>query len=127
LDADGKIIADSEKREEMARQLSEVLSKCREVDLTPNEILAIVHGLVLGQNEILIEGLLLERLTDDEAATVLRITYGGLSDDGTFSFVTRRKSWQVYQLCEDAGISRDEVTISPEGKWLRVSIEKLQS
>lgn len=127
MDDDSEIIAASEKREELARQLTDLLSQCRQVDLTTTEILAIVHRLILGEDEIFIEGLLLERLTDDEAATVLRITYGGLPGDGTLSFVTRRDRRQVYELCEDAGIDRDEVTISYEGKSLRVSIGKLQS
>jgi len=115
-----------ERREEAVQQLKEVLLRCHESDLTTNEILAVVRPLLLGNDGLFIEGALLEHLSDDEASTVLRLLYEGLADDAAFTFIARRNPAQVHALCDDAGISRDEVTISAEASQLRVTIQKLQ-
>ena len=127
MDDDGDIIAEVEQREAAIRQLQDALSACRRADLDANEILAVVRPQVVPEDGILIEGFLVERLTDDEASTVLRILHGALRDDALFTFVARRTPAQVHALCDDAGISRGDVTITPEAHYLRVSITKLQS
>lgn len=114
------------RREDAARQLKDVLLRCRESDLTTNEILAIIRPLLLGNDGLLVEGALLEHLSDDEASTVVRLLYEGLADDAAFTFITRRTSAQVHALCADAGISRDEITVTAEASQLRVTIQKLQ-
>ncbi len=123
---DHEVFDESRKREAAVRQLKKVLSRCREVDLTTNEILAVVRSLVLGEDGILIEGGLLERLTDDEATTVIRLLYESLADDATFTFLARRTPAQIHPLCDDAGIRRDERTITVEAHQLRVTIQKVQ-
>jgi hypothetical protein len=122
-----EVVAQVERREEAVRQLKGALLRCRASDLTTNEILAVVRPLLLGDDGILIEGSLVEHLTDDEASTVIRILYGGLSGDATFSFIARRTPAQVYALCDDADISREDLTITAEAHFLRVSITKVQS
>ena len=123
---DADVYAQVEKREEAVRELKRALAYCRDSHLTNNEILAVVQPLLLGQDGILIEGSLLEHLNDDEASTLLRLLYGALSEDATFSFVTRRTPADIHQLCDDAGINREDVTVTAERKQRRVTIEKLQ-
>jgi hypothetical protein len=126
VDDDDVFYAQVEKREEAVRELKRALAYCRDSHLTNNEILAVVQPVLLGQDGVLIEGSLLEHLTDDEASTVLRLLYGSLSEDATFSFVTQRTPADIHQLCDDAGIKQEDVTITAESKRRRVTIEKLQ-
>lgn len=123
---DQQVLDDSEEREEAVQQLKRVLSKCREVDLTTNEILAVIRPLLLGEEGILIEGRILDHLNSGEASTLLRLLYEGLADDAAFTFVARRTRAQIAALCDDAGIIREHVTINAEGSSYRVTIQKVQ-
>ena len=123
---DSDVHAQVEQREEAVLELKRALARCRDSHLTNNEILGVVQPLLLGEDGILIEGSLLEHLNDDEASTLLRLVYGALSEDATFSFVTRRTPADVYVLCDDAGIKHEDVTITAERKQRRVTIAKLQ-
>ena len=127
MDEDSEIIVQVERRERAIRRLRDALSECRSADLTTNEILAVVRPSLLGEGGLLIEGFLVERLDPNEASTVLRILHGSLSDDATLTFIARGAPAQIHAICDDAEISRDDVTITAEAHWRRVSITKLQS
>lgn len=127
MDEDREFIAAVERHEDAIRQLEAALSRCHAADVTTNEILGVVRRLLFGDDGVLIEGSFVERITHDEAATVLRILYAALCDDTTLTFIARGAPARIHALCDDAGISRNDVTITAEADRLRVSITKLQS
>ena len=86
-----------------------------------------VRPALVGEAGLLIEGPLVERLDPNEASTVLRILHGALAGDATLTFLARGAPAQIHAICDDAGIGRDDVTITAESHGLRVSITKLQS
>ena len=127
MDDDSGIIADGEKREIALALLRDAVEACREADLTRDEILHHVHPLFT-DDDVYIEGTLFDHLDDGEASEVIRIIYGVMPEGGTLAFsVERRSRNKILELCEEADIGRINVTITREGKSLRVSIAKLQS
>lgn len=127
LDDDSEIIAAGEKREIALEQLRDAVAACRDADLTRDEILHFVHPLFT-DDDVYIEGSIFDHLDDGEAFEVIRIIYGVMPEGATLAFsVERRSRNRIYELCDDAEIGRGNVTISREGKSLRVSIVKLQS
>jgi hypothetical protein len=127
LNDDSEIIAAGEKREIALEQLREAVAACTDADLTRDEILHVVHPLFT-EDDVYIEGSLFDHLDDGEASEIIRIIYGVTPEGATLAFsVERRSRNKILELCDDAGIGKGNVTISREGKSLRVSIAKLQS
>ena len=127
MDDDGEIVAASERRELALAQLREAVAACGSADLTRDEILHIVHPLFT-DDDIYIEGSLFDHLDDGDAAKIIRIIYAGIPEGGTLAFsVERRSRGKIRELCEEVDIGKGNVTITREGKSLRVSIVKLQS
>jgi hypothetical protein len=127
LDDDSEIIAAGEKREIALEQLREAVVACSDADLTRDEILHVVHPLFT-DDDVYIEGSLFDHLDDGEASEIIRIIYGVTPEGATLAFsVERRSRNKILELCDDANIGKGNVTISREGKSLRVSIAKLQS
>ncbi|MGZ5440585.1 MAG: hypothetical protein ACXW31_13120 [Thermoanaerobaculia bacterium] len=124
-----EIITQVEKREAAVQLLRDAVAACWEAELTRDDILEVLRPqLFTGDDGILVEGPLLEQLSDAEASSIIRTIHGALSEGATLSFVAGRRSpAQVYALCHEADIGRANVTITAEGQSLRVAIAKLQS
>ena len=126
MDDDSDLIAAGEKREAALAQLREAVAACSDADLTPSEILRVVHPLFT-DDDVLIEGALFDHLEDGEAAEILRISYRVMPEGGTLSFaVERRSRSKILELCDDAEIGKGNVKITRERESLRVEIMKLQ-
>lgn len=124
-----EIITEVEKREAAIQMLRDAVVACWDAKLTRDDILEVLrHQLFTGDDGILVEGPLVEQLSDGEASTIIRILYGALSEGATLTFVAGRRSpAEVYVLCHDADIGRANVEITVEGQSLRVAIVKRQS
>lgn len=124
-----EIITEVEKREAAIQMLLDAVVACWDAKLTRDDILEVLRPqLFTGDDGILVEGPLLDVLSDGEASTLIRIVHRALSEGATLSFVAGRRSpGEIHQLCDDAVIGRANVTITAEGQSLRVAIQKLQS
>lgn len=124
-----EIITEVEKRESAIQMLRDAVVACWDAKLTRDDILEVLRPqLFTGDDGILVEGPLVEQLSDGEARTIIRILYGALSEGATLTFVAgRRSTAEIHALSDDADIGRANVEIKAEGQSLRVAIVKRQS
>ena len=126
MDDDGAIIAAAEKREVALAQLREAVAACTDADLTRDEILHVVHPLFT-DDDVFVEGPIFDHLEDSEAAEILWMIYGAMPQGATLAFGVRRRSRsKILEICGEADISGENVTINRERDSLRVEITKLQ-
>lgn len=139
---DSETLALSEKRERAIQRLREAIAACRQAELTHDEVLRLLRP--DGDQNVILDGNLIDHLDDDNATVFLRMAYGALTDGAAFVFTSvaeksaRRESiyilppivrteQEIRALCADAGIGGTNVTVTREARTLRVALMKLQS
>lgn len=139
---DSEILALSEKRERAIQRLQEAIAACKQAELTHDEVLQLFRS--DGDQNVILDGSLIDHLDDDDATMLLRMAYGALTEGAAFVFTSvaekraRRESiyvrppivrteQEIRALCAAAGIGGTNVTVTREARSLRVALEKLQS
>lgn len=139
---DSETLALSEKRERAIQRLREAITACQQAELTYDEVLRLLRS--DGDQNIILNGSLIDHLDDEDATALLRMAYRALTDGAAFVFTSvaekgaRRESiyvrrpivrteQEIRALCAEAGIGGTNVTVTREARTLRVALEKLQS
>lgn len=106
---------------EALHKLIEAMHACRDAGVTRTEIAEVIRPYLLEDDDILIEGSLIEQLSDGAASQIIGIVYGALLSGATFTFVDgRRTRNELRELCEGTG----EIAITRDRNMRRVWITK---
>lgn len=107
-------------------RLHRAIKACEQAELTHDEVLSLFRS--DGDRHVILDGGLIDQLSDRDARTLLGITYRALDDGATFVFsVARRTEKDIRALCAEAGIGDLNVKIRRNARSLRVALAKLQS
>ena len=118
MDEDSEITAQGE----ALHKLITAMHACHDAEVPRAEILEIVRPYLLEDDDIAIEGSLIEHLSDGDASQIIQIVYAALLSGAAFSFVDgRRTRTEILELC--AGIE-ENVTFTRDRKKRRVWITK---
>jgi hypothetical protein len=139
---DSETLALIEKREQAIKRLKEAIAACKQAELTHDEVLGLFRS--DGDQNVILDGSLIDFLDDDDATVLLRMAYRALDDGAAFVFTSVaeksarrepiyvrrpivRTEQEIRALCAAAGIGGTNVTVTREARSLRVAVEKLQS
>jgi hypothetical protein len=117
LDEKSEIIAQGE----ALQKLIEAMHTCRDAEVPRAEILEVIRPYLLEDDDIALEGTLVEHLSDGDASQLIQIVYEALLSGARFMLVDgRRTRKELLDLCDGLG----EVTFNRDGKKRRVTITK---
>ncbi len=117
MDDDGEITAQGE----ALHKLIEAMHVCRKAELPRAEILEVVRPYLLEDDDIALEGTLIEHLSDGDASQIIQIVYEALLSGARFTFIdARRTRKELLEICDGTG----DVTFTREGRRRRVTITK---
>ena len=139
---DSETLALSQKRERAIQRLREAIAACKQAELTHDELLRLLRS--DGDQNVILDGSLIDHLDDDDATALLQIAYRALTEGASFVFTSIaeksahresiyirppivRTEQEIRALCAEAGIGGTNVTVTREARSLRVALEKLQS
>ena len=106
---------------EALHQLIAAMRACDDARIPRAEILEIVRPHLLEDDDIALEGSVMEHLGDRDATQIIQIIYEALLSGASFTFVDgRRMRNALLALCDGLG----EVTFDRDGKKRRVTITK---
>ena len=120
---ESEIIAQVEKRERAMRRLRRAVAACELAQLTREEILRVLHP--DGEQTVILDGNVIDRLSDRDATTFVQLAYRALVDGAAFLFTTVRNEADIRSLCAGAGIGDANISVTHEGHLHRVALVKL--
>jgi len=109
---------------EALHQLITAMRACRDSAVPRAEVLEIVRPYLLEDDDIALEGMLIEHLSDGDASQIIQIVYEALLSGATFTFLDgRRTRKELLEICDGTG----EVVFTRDGHRRRVTITKAPS
>jgi len=97
-----------------------------QAELSRDEMLSLVRA--HDDQDVILDGSLIDHLSDRDARTLLQVAYRALEEGATFVLsVATRTEQDIRALCADAGIGDLNVKITRDARSLRVALAKLQS